>query len=302
MASLGIEAIAAWAPTALPPMATDGKDFFDTGVALVTDKPVDGVDSDRHGRRARLSAGADPPLQDTSARRRASARPPRSAQARASLAYHFQGARGSWECHRRTITKPPLGRRCASCCNSTDRAPRAARHHSARPARNTGAGAADRSDRGDHHLRHAARAEILLALCADADPAAGADRRRRGGRPEPGHPDCGHRPFASARSRFCPRSSWASSLFATASRQRFRGLCGLALSGTRSARSTAGSSRVKLPPFIVTLGMWQIVLAANYLYSRQRDDPQPGHRGRGARAAASWALKFQCRRRDFTSA
>ncbi|TRD22566.1 ABC transporter permease [Palleronia caenipelagi] len=27
-------------------------------------------------------------------------------------------------------------------------------------------------------------------------------------------------------------------------------------------------SRVKLPPFIVTLGMWQIVLAANYLYSR----------------------------------
>jgi len=26
-------------------------------------------------------------------------------------------------------------------------------------------------------------------------------------------------------------------------------------------------SRVKLPPFIVTLGMWQIVLAANYLYS-----------------------------------
>ena len=27
-------------------------------------------------------------------------------------------------------------------------------------------------------------------------------------------------------------------------------------------------SRVKLPPFIVTLGMWQILLAANYLYSR----------------------------------
>ncbi|SFQ57795.1 fructose transport system permease protein [Roseivivax halotolerans] len=27
-------------------------------------------------------------------------------------------------------------------------------------------------------------------------------------------------------------------------------------------------SRVKLPPFIVTLGMWQIVLAANYLYSQ----------------------------------
>ena len=27
-------------------------------------------------------------------------------------------------------------------------------------------------------------------------------------------------------------------------------------------------SRVKIPPFIATLGMWQIVLAANYLYSR----------------------------------
>jgi fructose transport system permease protein len=27
-------------------------------------------------------------------------------------------------------------------------------------------------------------------------------------------------------------------------------------------------SRVKLPPFIVTLGMWQILLAANYLYAR----------------------------------
>jgi fructose transport system permease protein len=27
-------------------------------------------------------------------------------------------------------------------------------------------------------------------------------------------------------------------------------------------------AKVKLPPFIVTLGMWQIVLAANFLYSR----------------------------------
>jgi fructose transport system substrate-binding protein len=45
MASLGIEAIAAWAADGTAPMATDGKDFFDTGVALVTDNPVDGVDS-----------------------------------------------------------------------------------------------------------------------------------------------------------------------------------------------------------------------------------------------------------------
>ncbi|WP_299613470.1 sugar ABC transporter substrate-binding protein [uncultured Tateyamaria sp.] len=45
MASLGIEAIAAWAADGTKPEATDGKAFFDTGVALVTDKPADGVDS-----------------------------------------------------------------------------------------------------------------------------------------------------------------------------------------------------------------------------------------------------------------
>ncbi|SHM18409.1 sugar ABC transporter substrate-binding protein [Roseibium suaedae] len=45
MASKGIEAIAAWAKDGTKPQATDGKSFFDTGVALVTDKPVDGVKS-----------------------------------------------------------------------------------------------------------------------------------------------------------------------------------------------------------------------------------------------------------------
>ncbi len=45
MASLGIEAIAAWANDGTKPENTPGKDFFDTGVALVTDKPVDGVES-----------------------------------------------------------------------------------------------------------------------------------------------------------------------------------------------------------------------------------------------------------------
>ncbi|MEM1377584.1 MAG: sugar ABC transporter substrate-binding protein [Pseudomonadota bacterium] len=45
MASLGIEAIAAWAADGTKPSPTDGKDFFDTGVALVTDKPADGVES-----------------------------------------------------------------------------------------------------------------------------------------------------------------------------------------------------------------------------------------------------------------
>jgi fructose transport system substrate-binding protein len=45
MASKGIEAIAAWAKDGSKPAVTEGKDFFDTGVALITDKPVAGVDS-----------------------------------------------------------------------------------------------------------------------------------------------------------------------------------------------------------------------------------------------------------------
>ncbi|MEL7133224.1 MAG: sugar ABC transporter substrate-binding protein, partial [Pseudomonadota bacterium] len=45
MASLGIEAIAQWAKDGTKPEATEGKAFFDTGVALVTDQPADGVES-----------------------------------------------------------------------------------------------------------------------------------------------------------------------------------------------------------------------------------------------------------------
>lgn len=45
MASKGIEAIAAFAKDGTMPGATDGKNFFDTGVKLVTDKPVEGIES-----------------------------------------------------------------------------------------------------------------------------------------------------------------------------------------------------------------------------------------------------------------
>ncbi|MDB5664324.1 substrate-binding domain-containing protein [Cypionkella sp.] len=45
MASKGIEAIAAFAKDGTKPAATDGLTFFNTGVNLVTDKPVDGVES-----------------------------------------------------------------------------------------------------------------------------------------------------------------------------------------------------------------------------------------------------------------
>lgn len=45
MASKGVEAIKTWADTGDKPVPTEGLDFFDTGVALVTDKPVEGIES-----------------------------------------------------------------------------------------------------------------------------------------------------------------------------------------------------------------------------------------------------------------
>jgi len=45
MAALGVEAIKAWADNGTKPQPTEGKDFFDTGVKLVTDQPVAGLES-----------------------------------------------------------------------------------------------------------------------------------------------------------------------------------------------------------------------------------------------------------------
>jgi fructose transport system substrate-binding protein len=45
MASKGVEAIAAWAKDGTKPTNTEGKNFFDTGVTLITNTPVEGVDS-----------------------------------------------------------------------------------------------------------------------------------------------------------------------------------------------------------------------------------------------------------------
>ena len=45
MASLGVEAIAQFAKDGTLPANTEGKNFLDTGVGLVTDNPVDGVES-----------------------------------------------------------------------------------------------------------------------------------------------------------------------------------------------------------------------------------------------------------------
>ena len=45
MASLGVEAVAEFAKSGKKPEPTPGLEFYDTGVALITDKPVDGVPS-----------------------------------------------------------------------------------------------------------------------------------------------------------------------------------------------------------------------------------------------------------------
>ncbi len=45
MAQLGVEAIAKFVRTGEKPQVSPGLDFYDTGVALVTDKPVNGVES-----------------------------------------------------------------------------------------------------------------------------------------------------------------------------------------------------------------------------------------------------------------
>ncbi len=45
MASMGIEAIAAFAKDGTKPQNSEGLDFYNTGVTLITDQPVDGIDS-----------------------------------------------------------------------------------------------------------------------------------------------------------------------------------------------------------------------------------------------------------------
>ncbi len=57
-------------------------------------------------------------------------------------------------------------------------------------------------------------------------------------------------------------------------------LCGFAVGGLIGYANGYLVAKIKLPPFIVTLGMWQIVLATNFLYSRNEatDGKQVEHR------------------------
>ncbi len=57
MATLGMEAIAKIARGGEKPKVTEGLDFFDTGVALVTDKKTDGIDSITSDEGAKISWG-----------------------------------------------------------------------------------------------------------------------------------------------------------------------------------------------------------------------------------------------------
>ena len=61
MASLGVEAVKKWIDEGVKPKPTPGKNFFDTGVTLVTDQPVNGVDSidTVEGAKLRLAASAN---------------------------------------------------------------------------------------------------------------------------------------------------------------------------------------------------------------------------------------------------
>ena len=73
-------------------------------------------------------------------------------------------------------------------------------------------------------------------------------------------------------------------------------LCGLACGAFCGLINGVLVARMKLPPFIVTLGTWQVYQRHQVSLFRQRDDPQPGHRGPGA-AAASLRHPDQIRRR-----
>ncbi|MFB2530599.1 sugar ABC transporter substrate-binding protein [Paracoccus sp. p4-l81] len=57
MAAKGVEAIAAFAKDGTKPAPTEGKDFTDTGVQLITDKPAAGVDSIDSAKGAELCWG-----------------------------------------------------------------------------------------------------------------------------------------------------------------------------------------------------------------------------------------------------
>ena len=56
---------------------------------------------------------------------------------------------------------------------------------------------------------------------------------------------------------------------------------------------------MKLPPFIVTLGTWNIIMATNFIYSANETIRARRYRDPGA-AAASLRHQLQARRRVFT--
>ena len=74
-------------------------------------------------------------------------------------------------------------------------------------------------------------------------------------------------------------------------------LCGFATGALIGFANGFLVARVKLPPFIVTLGMWQIVLATNFLYSRNETIRSQDIEAAGAAPAALRGAGADRRRR-----
>ncbi len=124
-----------------------------------------------------------------------------------------------------------------------------------------------------------------------------------GRRPDARGPDRRHRPVGRRHHGALPSSSWATWRSATACRRSIAAARGLRRRPASAAASTASWSRgCRLPPFIVTLGTWKIVMAHLPDLLGQRDDPQAGRRRRTRRCSTSSASASRSAARSSRSA
>ena len=221
MASLGIEAIANFANDGTKPTPTEGKDFFDTGVTLVTDQPVDRRRVDRH-QEGPDSAGVD------------ASRSKLVSEESGPMTICSQGRPSRRpRCKTAPYRPPDQGR--TTMAAEFDRVRTGFRGwHQAAPTETV----AEFDDHEDRVLQRSSTSctrrhrlvplivlivavivfglligEVLLGLALTTHPAAGRHRRHRRLRADAGHPDRRHRSCRSARSWCSARSSWASSRF-----------------------------------------------------------------------------------------
>ncbi len=196
MASLGVEAIKKFADTGEKPKPTEGKNFFDTGVALVTDKPVHGVESDRRqGRHEQvlglIGLGYLPDISARVDQRRhgcADDDSPYSDPHRRTRRSHCNDGvpfavrrqmrgRNSMSATRRQSAANVLDRAAHGCCAVSTPGQAPSEKRPAFPALQSGIRAADRSGAVAGDLCGHRRLALLHAASAVAHPAAGRDRR-----------------------------------------------------------------------------------------------------------------------------